>query len=237
LIHIVPILRDNYCYLLEGVDKNCIILDPGQVTPVESYISQHGLKPVLILNTHHHADHIAGNAELKAKYKIPVTGPKAEQSKIPHMDKGVSEGDTISESGIALRVIETPGHTKGQIVFYWADKNALFSGDTLFSMGCGRLVEGSPQEMFASLQKIKSLPPETEIYCGHEYTQANGQFALSLEPENADILNRLKDVSRLRINNLPTVPVTLETELKTNPFLRSCDENDFAAIRKQKDDF
>jgi len=237
LIHIVPILRDNYCYILEGEDRHCIILDPGQVTPVESYIIQHGLKPVMILNTHHHADHIAGNAELKAKYNIPVIGPKAEQSKIPGMDKGLSEADTVEHSGITLRIIETPGHTKGHIVFHWGDKGALFSGDTLFSMGCGRLLEGSADEMFESLQKLKSLPPETEIYCGHEYTKSNGDFAQTIEPQNTDIQTRLKDVVKLQTNNRPTIPVTLGTELKTNPFLRASDVSAFAAIRKQKDNF
>lgn len=237
MIHIVPILRDNYCYLLEGESKDCIIVDPGQITPVESYIAHHGLNPVLILNTHHHADHIAGNAALKEKYAVPVAGPRAERTKIPHMDKALSEGDRIEQSGIVLDVIETPGHTKGHIVFHWKDRNALFCGDTLFSMGCGRLLEGSAKDMFESLQKIKSLPPETDIYCGHEYTEANGDFALSLEPGNTDVQTRMKDVFKLRTNNCPTVPVTLATELKTNPFLRAPDVSAFAAIRKQKDDF
>lgn len=237
MIHIVPILRDNYCYLLEGEDKACIIVDPGQVTPVESYIAHHGLNPVLILNTHHHADHIAGNAGLKEKYAVPVAGPKAEQTKIPHMDEGLVEGDTIERSGIALSILETPGHTKGHIVFHWKDRNALFCGDTLFSMGCGRLLEGTAGDMFESLQKIKSLPPETDIYCGHEYTKANGDFALSLEPDNMNVQTRMQEVFKLRTNNRPTVPVTLATELKTNPFLRAPDISTFAAIRKQKDDF
>ncbi len=237
MIHIVPILRDNYCYLLEGADKVCIIVDPGQVIPVESHIAQHGLKPVLILNTHHHADHVAGNAELKAKYGIPVTGPAAEKTKIPHMDKGVAEGDVIEQAGIALSVLETPGHTKGHIVFHWKDKHALFAGDTLFSMGCGRLLEGTAEDMFASLQKIKSLPPETEIYCGHEYTKANAAFAQFIEPDNNDIKERMKDVVKLQTNNLPTLPVTLAVELKTNPFLRSIDVGTFAERRRQKDNF
>lgn len=235
MIHIVPILRDNYCYLLEGEDKTCIILDPGQITPVESHIAQHGLKPVLILNTHHHADHIAGNAELKTKYAIPVAGPRAEQTKIPHMDKGLAEGDMIEQSGIVLSVMETPGHTKGHIVFHWKDRDALFCGDTLFSMGCGRLFEGTAEDMFESLQKIKSLPPETGIYCGHEYTASNGSFAQNVESDNTDIQARMKEVLKLRTNNLPTIPVTLETELKTNPFLRAPDVSTFAALRKQKD--
>lgn len=237
MIHIVPILRDNYCFLLEGADRQCLIIDPGQVTPVESHLKLHGLTPVAILNTHHHADHIAGNAELKQKFSIPVIGPKAEQGKIPAIDKGVAEGDWFEEAGIRLSVIETPGHTKGHIAFYWKDKGALFCGDTLFSMGCGRLLEGTAEEMYSSLRKIKTLPPETDIYCGHEYTKANGAFAMSVEPDNPDIQNRLKEATRLQTNGRPTIPVSLALEMKTNPFLRAENAAAFAELRRQKDNF
>ncbi len=237
MIHIVPILRDNYCFLLEGADSQCLIIDPGQVTPVESHLKLHGLTPVAILNTHHHADHIAGNAELKQKFSIPVIGPKAEQGKIPAIDKGVAEGDWFEEAGIRLSVIETPGHTKGHIAFYWKDKGALFCGDTLFSMGCGRLLEGTAEEMYSSLRKIKTLPPETDIYCGHEYTKANGAFAMSVEPDNPDIQNRLKEATRLQTNGRPAIPVSLALEMKTNPFLRAENAAAFAELRRQKDNF
>lgn len=236
-IHIIPVLRDNYCFIIEADNKNCIIVDPGQVTPVETFIQEHQLKPVLILNTHHHADHIAGNADLKARYNTPVIGPKKESHLIPHITGGVSEGDEINESGVRLKVLETPGHTKGHIVFYALDLAALFCGDTLFSMGCGRLLEGDADEMFTSLQKIKSLPPETLIYCGHEYTKANGTFASHLSPGDPDVMARIKDVEKHRMNDLPTIPVTLETELKTNPFLKAGSVEAFAAIRRQKDHF
>jgi len=236
-IHIIPTLRDNYAYLIEGSDKECLIVDPGEVMPVDAYIQQHGLKPVLILNTHHHADHVAGNAELKAKYQIPVVGPKAELKLIPHITKGVDESDTIEQSGITLSVIETPGHTNGHIVFYCKEAYALFSGDTLFSMGCGRLLEGTADHLYASLQKLKTLPPQTQIYCGHEYTKSNGEFAINVEPGNVDIPVRLREVAKLRINNQPTIPVTLETELKTNPFLRADSAKNFAELRLRKDTF
>ncbi len=236
-VHIIPVLKDNYCYLLEGADKQCIIIDPGQVKPVELYIQQNGLKPVLILNTHHHADHVAGNVELKSLYDISVSGPKAEENQIRGLTKSVTEGDVIEQSGLSLRVIETPGHTKGHIVFYCEDANALFSGDTVFSLGCGRLLECSPEEMFSSLQKLKTLPPQTDIYCGHEYTVSNGDFALTVDPDNQDLKTRMSEAKKLRTNNLPTLPVTLETELKTNPFLRASDASSFAALRSQKDNF
>lgn len=236
-IHIIPVLRDNYAYIVEGENKGALIIDPGQVQPVDAFIQQHGLNPVLILNTHHHADHVAGNAELKAKYNIPVIAPRAELKLIPHATKGVEQGETIEQSGIMLDVIETPGHTNGHVVFYCKAANALFSGDTLFSMGCGRLLEGTAEDLFASLQILKYLPPDTQLYCGHEYTQANGNFALSVYPDNADLANRMKDVARLRANNLPTIPVTLETELKTNPFLRADSAKNFAELRLRKDNF
>lgn len=236
-IHTVPILRDNYAFVVEGIDKTCIIIDPGQVGPIDGFIRQNALKPVLILNTHHHADHVAGNAELKSIYNVPVIAPKSELSKIPGADKGVGEDDIISECGIDLRVIETPGHTQGHVVFHDARQNILFAGDTIFSMGCGRLLEGTPEDMFASLQKIKALPSCTQIYCGHEYTKSNGDFALHLDPDNQYVIARMKDVAKLRSNNLPTIPVSLVTELQTNPFLQSPDVPHFSHIRKMKDAF
>lgn len=237
VIHTIPILRDNYAYIIEGDNKECMIVDPGQVAPVTHFITDNGLSPVLILNTHHHADHVAGNADLQALYHIPVIGPKAEMPLIPHIDKGVREGDVVEQSGIALHVIDTPGHTQGHIVFFEPTIPALLAADTLFSMGCGRLMEGTADQMFTSLQKLKSLPPATQIYCGHEYTKDNGDFAAHMEPDNMDIAARRAEVSKLRQNNLPTIPVTLETELKTNPFLRTDDTKKFAELRLRKDSF
>lgn len=236
-VHIVPILRDNYCYIVEGDDQNCIIIDPGQVAPVSAFIAERSLNPALILNTHHHADHVAGNAELKSLYNVPIIGPKSEMPMIPHIDKGVAEGDVIDQSGTTLHVIETPGHTNGHIVFYAPALNALFAGDTLFSMGCGRLLEGSADDMFASLQKLAPLPDDTLLYCGHEYTESNGRFALSVEPDNRDIQTRMADVAKLRANGLPTLPVTLRTERATNPFLRADSAKKFAELRLRKDQF
>lgn len=237
LIHIVPILRDNYCFVIEGEHSKCIIVDPGEVLPVAAYIDGHDLTPVLILNTHHHPDHVAGNAELKAKYNIPVMGPKKEAQQILNLSSGLEEGDTVFQGGITLKVMDTPGHTKGHICFYCETLEALFCGDTLFSMGCGRLLGGTADELFNSLQKIKSLPLSTNIFCAHEYTLDNGAFALHVDPANQDIVTRLNEVRKLRTNGQPSIPVTLETELKTNPFLKEENRDRFSQLRFQKDKF
>lgn len=236
-VHIVPILKDNYAYVIEGAGRQCIIVDPGQVTPVQSFIMQTELTPAAILNTHHHADHAAGNGELSRLYKIPVIGPEKEQSKIPSLTDTVKDGDKIDYAGLLFNIIETPGHTNGHIAFYDADNGNLFCGDTLFSMGCGRLIEGTPEQMFESLRRLSALPAGTSIYCGHEYTESNGRFAMDAEPGNESIRKRMDEIKKLRQNNLPTLPVTMGTELATNPFLRAGDVNEFAGLRARKDDF
>lgn len=237
LIHTIPILRDNYCFVIEGDNGKCIIVDPGEVLPVSAYIDGHGLIPVLILNTHYHPDHVAGNAELREKYKIPVIGPKKESHQILNLSSGLEDDDTVFQAGVKLKVMDTPGHTKGHISFYCEAAEALFCGDTLFSMGCGRLLGGTADELFDSLQKIKLLPPSTKIYCAHEYTLDNGAFALHVDATNQNIVERLNEVRKLRTNNKPSIPVTLETELKTNPFLKEENRDRFSQLRFQKDKF
>lgn len=236
-IHIVPILRDNYCYLIEGSNKECIIVDPGQTKPVQAAIESAHLRPTLILNTHHHADHVAGNKELKDAYQIPVIVPEEEFHRIPHADKGVSDGETIEQSGIKLNVIATPGHTYGHVSFYAPDLNALFCGDVIFSLGCGRLVEGTPSQMWGTLDRLKKLPPATQIYGGHEYTEQNGAFALRENPGHPPLAARMDEVKKLRTNAQPTFPVTLAQELETNPFLMAGSEQEFAELRAAKDKF
>lgn len=237
IIHIVPILRDNYCYIVEGSDKKCVIIDPGQTRPVISAIKDHGLTPVLILNTHHHADHVAGNKELKGEYGIDVLGPEAEMASIPNIDKGIKPGTVIVRAGLGFKVLSTPGHTNGHVSFYEEASKSLFCGDVIFSMGCGRLMEGTATDMWNSLQTLKSLPQDTNIYGGHEYTEANGRFALHLLPENDAIKARMKEIGILRGNDLPTFPTTLAQELMTNPFLMARNVEDFAYFREQKDNF
>lgn len=237
LVHIIPVLRDNYAYIVEGADGACVIVDPGQVEPVKAFIAQKEFHPVAIINTHHHADHIAGNAELAALYKIPVIGPEAERQKIVGISGGVKDGDVLNLAGMQFHVIETPGHTLGHVCFHEQAHKILLSGDTLFSLGCGRLIEGNADQMFASLQRLSALPDETLIFCGHEYTESNGRFALSVIPDNKDLLARMQEVRKRRANNLPTVPSTIKMERATNPFLRAGTAKEFAGLRARKDSF
>ena len=251
-IVLVPALSDNYVYLLHDTDTGTTaVVDPGEVAPVEAALAERGWKLTHILNTHHHADHIDGNEALKKKYGVPLIGPKAEEARIPDMDVMLSEGYTYDLNGHTAHVYETPGHTTGHICLYFADDKALFAGDTLFALGCGRMFEGTPVQFWTSLSKLKGLPADTRIYCGHEYTMGNLKFALSIDGNNAKLQARGRVIEGLRAENLPTVPSLLGEELETNPFLR-CDDPSiaaavgkpgadpievFAAVRSGKDNF
>jgi hydroxyacylglutathione hydrolase len=226
----IPVLTDNYIYLLHDTASGITaVVDPPLSQPVFDELNRQGWQLDWILNTHHHADHVGGNLELKAKTGCQVIAANADKDRIPGFDKGVDDGDVIKIGQYAAKVLASPGHTSGHIVYYFADSAALFCGDTLFAMGCGRLFEGSAEQMWRSLQKIKALPGDTRIYCAHEYTQANGRFALTVEPENLELQQRIFEVGELRARNQPTVPSTLQQELDTNPFLRE----DSLALQRQ----
>ena len=219
---LVPALGDNYIYLLcEPASATVAVVDPGDTGPVLAELDRRGWSLDLIINTHHHGDHVAGNGALKQRFGAPVVGPRADASRIRGLDRGVGEGDTIQVGDQIGVVIETPGHTSGHIAVHFADSRALFCGDTLFAMGCGRLFEGTPAQMWASLQKLRDLPGDTRVYCGHEYTQKNAQFALSLEPDNTVLQSRVAHIDRLRAGGTPTIPSLLSDEVETNPFLRA----------------
>lgn len=234
-IKIIPALQDNYIYILTASDGTVAIIDPAEAAPVIDYLEKAGKKPAYILNTHHHHDHTGGNQALKERYGCEIIGPAADEHRIPYLDTGVREGDTVNIGDSAAQIIETPGHTGGHICFWFKDDHVLLAGDTLFSMGCGRLFEGTAEQMWQSLSKLAALPDDTQIYCGHEYTAANGNFALTVEPDNADIKKRMDEVKALRAAGKPTLPVSLRTEKKTNPFLRAGSATRFAEIRKAKD--
>ncbi|HEY8219936.1 MAG TPA: hydroxyacylglutathione hydrolase [Methylobacter sp.] len=217
----LPVLNDNYIYLLHNpVSGETAAVDPAVAQPVLDVLDQKGWQLTYILNTHHHSDHVGGNLELKQKTGCTVIASLSDQNRIPGFDRGVVEGDTITLGKHSATVISTPGHTSGHVVYHFAGDNTLFCGDTLFVMGCGRLFEGTAEQMWHSLQKLKALPASTQVYCAHEYTQANGRFALTVEPDNQQLQQRMELINRLRASQLPTVPSTIEQELETNPFFR-----------------
>lgn len=217
----LPVLNDNYIYLIhDPVSGETAAVDPAVAQPVLNILDQKGWQLTAILNTHHHSDHVGGNLELKQLTGCTVIAPLSDRHRIPGLDRGVVDGDVITLGKHSARVISTPGHTSGHVVYHFADDNMLFCGDTLFVMGCGRLFEGTAEQMWHSLQKLKMLPGSTQVYCAHEYTQANGRFALTIEPNNRELQQRMEIVNRLRAESLSTVPSTIAQELATNPFFR-----------------
>jgi len=217
----LPVLNDNYIYLIhDPISKETAVVDPAIAQPVLDTLEQKNWSLTYIFNTHHHFDHVGANLELKQKTNCQILASKADQSRIPGIDRALEHSDQIQLGRYTAKVISTPGHTLGHIVYHFANENALFCGDTLFSMGCGRLFEGSAEQMWHSLQQLKALPKQTRIYCAHEYTQANGKFALSLEPNNQQLKLRIQQVEQLRAQDKSTIPSTLEQELESNPFLR-----------------
>ena len=228
-IELVPCLSDNYAYLVHDAKSGqCAVVDPSEAAPVEAALAKHGWKLTHILNTHHHPDHTGGNLALKEKWGAKVVGPAKDAERIPGIDIHVDESKPWEFAGQRVDVLEIPAHTKAHIAFVFPEEAAAFTGDTLFAMGCGRLFEGTPEMMWKSLSKLMQLPDATHIYCGHEYTLSNGKFALTLEPNNRDLIERMHEVSRLRQQGAPTIPSTLGIEKKTNPFLRV----DSAELRK-----
>ena len=248
----LPVQNDNYIYLIrDSGSGETAVIDPAEAGPVLSALNQNRWRLDYVYNTHHHGDHVGGNIELKTKTGCRIVGAKRDRNRIPAIDIEVDEGDRIALGGSEAKIIDVPGHTVGHIAYWFADSEALFCGDTLFALGCGRLFEGTAAQMWGSLGKFKVLPPQTRVYCAHEYTQANGRFALTLDGNNAVLRDRMEEVTRLRKKGLPTVPSTLAEELDTNPFLRAGDsdiqqslglagENEvtvFTEIRKSKDRF
>ena len=237
-VQAVPMFTDNYAWLLRDGPTGAVgIVDPADADAVIAAIDAAGGRLDTIFLTHHHADHVAGTDAVRARYGARVVGAAADAHRLPKLDQAVREGDTVAFGSAQAAVIDTPGHTRGHIAFYIADGGVLLSGDTLFSLGCGKLLEGTPAEMFGSLQKLAALPGETMVYCGHEYTQSNARFAVTVEPENAMLQARAAEVARLREAGKATVPSRLSEEMAANVFLRAQTVERLAEVRGAKDRF
>ena len=217
----LPALSDNYIYLVnDAASGSTAVVDPADPAPVLAALAARGWRLTHILNTHHHYDHVGGNEALQAATGCTIVGPAADRDRIPGIQLALADGDNFHLGSAKATIFDVPGHTRGHIAYWFAEDQALFCGDTLFALGCGRMFEGTAPQMWASLSKLRALPPETRVYCAHEYTQSNARFALSVEPSNAALVARAADIDRKRAANLPTVPSTIGEELATNPFLR-----------------
>ena len=220
-ITIIKCLSDNYSYLVRDTKTNLVgVIDPSEFSPVDIEISKSYKKLDFILNTHHHNDHVGGNIDLKKKYNSKIICSSYDEKKIPGVDIKKSDGDQFSLGETNFKIIHIPGHTLGHIALYSEKANVIFTGDTLFSLGCGRIFEGTFEQMFESLEKIKNLPKNTMMYCGHEYTKKNGEFCISIDKKNNKLEDRIKNADSKTQKNLPTIPITLGEELETNIFLR-----------------
>ncbi|MEX0922520.1 MAG: hydroxyacylglutathione hydrolase [Rhodovibrionaceae bacterium] len=248
----IPVLSDNYVYLAREPKSGAVaVVDPAVAKPVLARAEKLGWRITHILNTHHHPDHVGGNLEIQQATGCTIVGPKPDRARIPGIEVEVDDGDRYSFGAADAEVFFVPGHTRGHIAYWFAGSNALFCGDTLFALGCGRLFEGTPAQMWHSLSRLRALPLETRVYCAHEYTQANARFALTVDGGNPALVKRAEEIDRKRAAGEPTVPSYLAQEVATNPFLRADDPGlaesvglsgappveVFAEVRQRKDNF
>jgi hydroxyacylglutathione hydrolase len=232
----VPVLSDNYVWLVhEAQSKETLVVDPAVAAPVLAAAAARGWTITQIWNTHWHPDHVGGNAEIRAATGCVITGPADEAERIPTLDVHVRGGDVVQLGALRATVMDVPAHTAGHIAFHFANEHAAFVGDTLFAMGCGRLFEGTAAQMYDNMRKLEALGDDTAIYCAHEYTLSNARFAVTVEPDNADLAARLADVIAHRERGEATVPTTIALERATNPFMRAASVEELAARRAAKD--
>ncbi len=235
---IIKCLQDNYSYIIiDESNNNACVVDPGESFPIIDFLESNGLKLKYILNTHHHYDHINGNLDLKNKYDSKIVAFEEDRNRIPKIDIFVRDNEIWKGDNFEAKIYHTPGHTSGHIAFHFFNEKKIFTGDTLFSLGCGRIFEGTFKEMFNSLSKFKKLPKETEIYCGHEYTLQNSDFCVKHDPENPKLKNKIKEIKKKLNDNLPTVPTVLSEELECNIFLKAKNLQTFTKLRELKDNF
>lgn len=234
----IAVLEDNYVWLIhDPVSLETIAVDPALAEPILATARKRQWKITQIWNTHWHGDHTGGNVEIKAATGCRVIGPEDPIHPIPGLDQVVSEGDRIGIGSVPAHVFSTPGHTSVHLSYHIPDALAIFTGDTLFAMGCGRLFEGSAADMHSNMERFAALPPQTFVYCAHEYTQANGRFALAVDPDNEALAQRMRAIDAARRAGEATVPSTIEAELATNPFMRTADLKEFTEFRLAKDAF
>jgi len=237
-IHMFPCLNDNYGFLVHSPDTGeTACIDTPEVDKIILACEEKGWQLSEIWNTHHHWDHAGGNLQLKDLYDVKIRGAASDRDRIPGLDIAQADNSVFQFAGHDIQVMETPGHTIGHIIYYIPSAQAAFVGDTIFALGCGRLFEGTPDQMFKSLSKIAQLPEETRLYCAHEYTLSNGRFALSIDPDNADLNSYMETATAKREKNIPTVPTTVAAEIKANPFMRAATASELGEIRAAKDNF
>ena len=237
LVETIRCLEDNFSYILIDQNKNACVIDPSESVPIINFVEKNNIKIKYILNTHHHFDHIGGNKEIKKKYNAKIVAYKNDLHRIPDVDISLKNNQIWTAENFKSKIIHIPGHTNGHICFFFENEKIAFTGDTLFSLGCGRIFEGTYEEMFSSLKKLKELPKETKIYCGHEYTLKNSEFCLKYDKNNKRLQKKITEIKNKVNNNIPTVPSTIDDEIACNIFLRAKTLGEFSKLRDLKDNF
>jgi len=237
LVETIRCLEDNFSYILIDQNKNACVIDPSESEPIINFVEKNNIKIKYILNTHHHFDHIGGNKEIKKKYNAKIVAYKNDLHRIPDVDISLKNNQIWTSENFKSKIIHIPGHTNGHICFFFENEKIAFTGDTLFSLGCGRIFEGTYEEMFSSLKKLKELPKETKIYCGHEYTLKNSEFCLKYDKNNKRLQKKINEIKNKVNNNIPTVPSTIDDEIACNIFLRAKTLGEFSKLRDLKDNF
>ena len=237
-IEIIKCLQDNFSYLVIDEENNsACVIDPSEASPIIEYVEKLKLNLKFILNTHHHFDHIGGNKDLKKKYNAKVIGFEKDKNRIPEIDFTLKDKEIWKKDKFETKIYHIPGHTSGHICYHFFNQNILFTGDTLFSLGCGRIFEGTYEQMFSSLQLFKSFPEDTKIYCGHEYTLKNSEFCIKYDKNNSALIEKIKSIKKKLNKGFPTIPSTIKEELDCNIFLRSKNVESFSKLRDLKDKF
>ena len=237
-IQVIPCLQDNYAYIIiDESNKTACVIDPSESEPVINFLEKNNIKLKFILNTHHHYDHVGGNQELKEKYEAKIIGFKGDKDRIPGIDFLVNDQENWKQGNFEAKIIHIPGHTTGHVGFYFFKEKMIFTGDTLFSLGCGKIFEGTYKQMFESLSKIRNLPDDTKIYCGHEYTLQNSNFCIAHDPKNLNLQNKITKIKEKLNDNRPTIPSILKDEKECNIFLRAKNVKSFSKLRDLKDNF